>query len=306
MIDILVIIIYYDIYHSEGERCKMQVNYESICWIEKNNLSNSVLFQPLDFGQSLMKQYVMWIWLNELKFDLTLKNRTNFLKQYLLESSTDIVLNILESDKTKEEQSVVISFYYLKDEEIDQIYEMMNKAESEVKRLYGEVKEIYHKQEKNLLERIKDPNYIKNLVNISFSEGITIIPYISLVDNKRMDLHYEEGRGVILALGYEFELEKIQSYDHHDTLNKLKAIGDETRLRIVELILEKYMSASELSLSLNLTIPTIAHHLKVLLSAGVISTFIEDGGSKVTYKIYNPGIDKLIQNINILNSGGAK
>lgn len=285
----------------------MQVNYESICWIEKNNKNNWILFRPLNFGQSLMKQYVMWIWLNELKFDLTPKNRTEFLKQYLLESSTDIVLNILKSDKTKEEQSILISFYCLKDEEIDQIYEMMNKAESEVKKLYEEVKEIYHKQEKNLLERINDPNYIKHLVNISFSEDIAIIPYISLVDNKRMNLHYEENRGVILALGYEFELEKIQLYDHDDTLNKLKAIGDETRLRIVELILEKYMSASELSLLLNLTIPTIAHHLKVLASAGIISSFIEnEGGSKVSYKVYNPGIDKLIQNINILNSGGVK
>ena len=284
----------------------MQLNYESICLLENNNSSNSVLFQPLNFGQSLMKQYMMWIWLNELKFDLTLKNRTDFLKQHLRESSTDIVLDILQSDKTKEEQSILISFYYLKNEEIDQIYGWMNKAEDEVRKLYKEVKEIYHKQEQKLLERIKDPNYIKNLVNISFSEDITIIPYISLVDNKRMDLHYEEGRGVILALGYEFELDKIKSYDHDDILNKLKAIGDETRLRIVELILEKYMSASELSLSLNLTIPTIAHHLKVLLSAGIISTFIEDGGSKVTYKIYNPGIDKLIQNINILNSGGTK
>ena len=144
-------------------------------------------------------------------------------------------------------------------------------------------------------------------MNISFSEDIAIIPYISLVDNKRMNLHYEENRGVILALGYEFELEKIQLHDHDDTLNKLKAIGDETRLRIVELILEKYMSASELSLLLNLTIPTIAHHLKVLASAGIISSFIEnEGGSKVSYKVYNPGIDRLIQNINLLNSGGVK
>lgn len=285
----------------------MQVNYESICWIEKNNKNNWILFRPLNFGQSLMKQYVMWIWLNELKFNLTPKNRTEFLKQYLLESSTDIVLNILKSDKTKEEQSILIAFYCLKDEEIDQIYEMMNKAENEVKRLYKEVKENFNKQKKSLLDQIKDPNYIKNLVNISFSEDINIIPYISLIDNKLMNLHYEENKGVILALGYEFKLEKVQLYDHDDTLIKLKAIGDETRLRIVELILEKYMSASELSLLLGLTIPTIAHHLKVLLAAGIISSFIEsEGGSKVSYKIYNPGVDKLIQNINILNSGGVK
>lgn len=291
----------------KGERCKMQVNYESICWIEKNNINNSLLFESLNFGQSVMKQYVMWIWLNELKFDLTLKNRSDFLNQYLQESPSDLVLTILKSDMSKEEQATLISFYYLKDDEIEQIYVLMTKAENEVSKLYEGVKENYNKQKQNLLEQIKDPKYLKSLVNISFSEDVNIIPYISLVDNKLMNLHYEENKGVILALGYEFELEKVQPYDHDDTLNKLKAIGDETRLRIVELILRKYMSASELSLLLNLTIPTIAHHLKVLLSAGIISSFIEnEGGSKVSYKIYNPGIDKLVQNINILNSGGVK
>lgn len=285
----------------------MQVNYESICWIEKNNINNSLLFQPLNFGQSVMKQYAMWIWLNELKFDLTPKKRSDFLNQYLLEPSSEIVLDILKSDMSKEEQATLIAFYYLKDHEINQIYEMMDKAENEVSKLYEKVKEDYNIQKQSLLEQIKDPNYIKNLVNISFSEDIAIIPYISLVDNKLMNLHYEKEKGVILVLGYEFELVKVELYDHNDTLNKLKAIGDETRLRIIELILERDISASELSLLLNLTIPTIAHHLKVLLSAGIISSFIgSEGGSKVSYKIYNPGIDKLIQNISILNSGGVK
>lgn len=285
---------------------KMNINYESICWIEKNNINNLLIFKPLNFGQSVMKQYSMWIWLNELKFDLTPEKRSDFFNQYLRESSSEVVLDILKSDMSKEEQATLIAFYYLKEDEIEQIYDLIDKAGNKVRKLYEEVKEEYNNQKQNLLKQIKDPKYIKSLVNISFSEDINIIPYISLVDNKRMDLHYEENRGAILALGYEFELEKNQSYDHEDTLNKLKAIGDDTRLRIVELILEKYMSASELSLTLNLTIPTIAHHLKVLLSAGIISSFVEDGRSKVTYKIYNPGIDKLIQNINILNSGGVK
>ena len=284
----------------------MQWNYEYICWVEKNNKDNSPLFKPLNGQLSVMKRYVMWLWLNEIEFDFNVENRERYLKECYLESSTDTLLDILKLDMGKEEQAILISFLYLKDDEIEQIYHLIAKAENEVRKLYKEDKENYNKQKQNLLEQIKIPNYIKSLVNLSFSEDINIIPYINLVDNKLMSLHYEEKKGVILALGYEFELEKVQPYDHDDTLNKLKAIGDETRLRIVELILEKYMSASELSLSLNLTIPTIAHHLKVLLSAGIISSFIEDGGSKVTYEIYNPGIEKLIQNINILNAGGVK
>lgn len=285
----------------------MQLNYESICWIEKSNKNNLPLFKPLKFGQSVMKSYVMWLWLNEKEFDLTIEKRVEYISKYYSISPEDLVMNILESDMSKEEQANLISFYYLKNEEIENIYELMNKAENEVKKLYEKEKETYYSKKSELLEKIKDEKYIKRLVNISFAEDIKLIPYISLVDNKQMSLHYEENKGVILVLGYEFELDKDQAYNHDDTLNKLKALGDETRLRIVELILEKYMSASELSVLLGLTIPTIAHHLKILASAGIISSFIEnEEKSKVSYKIYNLGIDKLIQNINILNSGGIK
>ena len=286
---------------------RMKWDYESICFIEKSNIDNSPLFQPLSFGQSIMKKYVMWLWINEIKFDLSFNNRLEYLSKCYSISSELTVMSILNSDMSKEEQEMLIYFYYLKEEEINKINDLMNEAEKRVKKLYEKIGLIYHNQEKELLDQLKDPNYMKKLVNINFAEDIKRILYISLVDSSKMNLYYDEKKGVVLALGYEFQLEKIQEYDHGDTLNKLKALGDDTRLRILELILEKYMSASELSLILDLTIPTIAHHLKVLGVAGIITSFIEnESSSRVSYKIYNPGIDLLIENINILNSGGVK
>lgn len=284
----------------------MEFNYESICLIEKEN-NSSILFKPLKCGQSIIKSYVMWLWLNELNFDLTFNKRVEYLSQYYSISSRNLVFDILNLEIDKEEQIVLIYFYYLKNVETEQIYELMAKAENEITKLYEEVKDTYHKQKGLLLKKIGDKNYIERLVNINFGEDIKLIPYISLIDKNQMSLHYEENKGAVLALGYEFVLKELQTYNHKDTLVKLKALGDETRLNIVELILERYMSASELSNLLDLTIPTIAHHLKVLVSAGVISSFIEnEGGSKISYKIYNPGIDKLINNINMLGSGGVK
>lgn len=285
----------------------MNLNYESISWIEKHNVDNLLLFRLLEFDQSIMKKYVMWLWINEIKFDLGLNNRLKYLNKNYSISYDAPVKNILNSEISKDEQEILISFYYLTEVEIEGIYNLIGDAEKAIKRLYGKIKEVYIYQEEKLIKQIKDPNYIKRLVNISFSENIELITYISLVDSEKMSMYYEENKGVVLVLGYKFKLEKIQEYNHADTLNKLKALADATRLKILEFILEKYMSASELSLLLDLTIPTIAHHLKVLSSAGIITSFIEnDGGSKISYKIYNPGIDKLIENINILNSGGVK
>lgn len=284
----------------------MKWDYESICLIEVEN-KESLLFKPLKFGQSIMKSYAMWIWINELKFDLALNKRTEYLAQYYSISSKNLVWDILNLEISKEEQEVLIYFYYLNGEEIKRIYELMSKSEYKIRKLYEEVKDDYHSRKRLLLEEIADKNYLERLVNVRFAEGIKLIPYISLIDKKQMNLHYMEGKGIIIALGYEFVLETVQPYNHKKTLNKFKALGDETRLSIVELILEKYMSASELSNELDLTIPTIAHHLKVLASAGIISSFIEkENGSKISYKIYNPGLDELIKNIKLLYSGGAK
>jgi len=255
----------------------MKWDYESISLIEIEN-KNSLLFKPLKFNQSIMKSYVMWIWINGLKFDLSSNNRREYLTQNYPISSENLVLNILNLDISKEEQEILIYFYYLSNEEIEEIYELMSKSEEKTKKIYAEVRDVYHSQKKLLLKKMEDKNYLEKLVNLSFGEGVKIVPYISLIDKKQMNLHYMKNKGVIIALGYEFSLDTIKPYDHKETLDKLKALGDETRLSIVELILEKYMSASELSNVLDLTIPTIAHQ----------------------------GLDNLIHNINLLNSGGSK
>lgn len=281
----------------------MRWDYESLCWVEVNNKDKLPLFKQLSCGTSVMRCYIMWIWINEIEFDLTLEKRIKYLEECYLESSTDFILDILKSDIDKEEQAILIKFYYLKDDEIKELYELLDKAKDRVKELYEEMKGEYHKEEKILLELLKDPDYIKSLVNISFSSDIKLIPYIGLVDSYNMSLHYQRDKEVILVLGYEYGLyKKEKEYDHKDTLEKLKALGDETRLRIIELIIEKPLSASELSLLLNLTIPTIAHHLKILVAGELISTYIENEGvSKVTYKIFNVGFDELIKNLNVLN-----
>lgn len=284
----------------------MKWEYESISLIENEN-KDSLLFKPIRFGQSIIKSYFMWIWISELKFDLSLEKRKEYLCQYYSISLENLVIDILNLEINKEEQEVLIYFYYLKNEEIEEIYELISKSEKRIKEIYEMAKDTYLSKKSLLLKEIKDKDYLEKLVNLSFGEGVKILPYISLIDKKQMNLHYMEGKGAIIALGYEFTLDTIRPYNHEDTLDKLKALGDETRLRITELILEKRMSASELSKTLDLTIPTIAHHLRVLASAGLIKSFIdEEGGSKTTYKIYSLGLDDLINNISYLNSGDIK
>jgi len=62
---------------------------------------------------------------------------------------------------------------------------------------------------------------------------------------------------------------------HHDNAahlaRLLKVIADETRLRILGLLAEREHNGKELSERLDLTPPTISHHMRKLVNAGIVT-----------------------------------
>ena len=60
--------------------------------------------------------------------------------------------------------------------------------------------------------------------------------------------------------------------DSSDCAKFLKAMGDESRLKIVRLLLQGEKSVSEIVQSLNMIQPHVSHHLSVLRSAGIVET----------------------------------
>jgi len=72
-----------------------------------------------------------------------------------------------------------------------------------------------------------------------------------------------------------------------------KLFSDRTRLKIVEMLSKKELTNSQLSRSLNLSKPTMSHHLKLLLDAGIVKiSKIEHEGHGIQMKFYevNPNI----------------
>jgi len=56
-----------------------------------------------------------------------------------------------------------------------------------------------------------------------------------------------------------------------DTLAFFKALGDQTRLKIVSLLMDGERNVGELSALLDLTEPTVSHHLSKLRPTGIVS-----------------------------------
>lgn len=62
-----------------------------------------------------------------------------------------------------------------------------------------------------------------------------------------------------------------------------KALADETRQQIMTLVCCKWLSVSEIVEQLNVTQPTISHHLSVLREAGLVSA--REEGKKTFYTL---------------------
>lgn len=78
-----------------------------------------------------------------------------------------------------------------------------------------------------------------------------------------------------------------------------KALGDETRLKIIQMLAEKEMCVCEVIDRLNLSQPAISHHLKILRQAGLVQDTKE--GKWVYYalkesafKDYNAELNKIL------------
>ncbi|MGV3611467.1 MAG: autorepressor SdpR family transcription factor [Fluviicola sp.] len=76
-------------------------------------------------------------------------------------------------------------------------------------------------------------------------------------------------------------------------MNELfKALNDETRRQILELLREKDLSAGEIADQFNISKPSISHHLELLKKADLITQ--EKKGQFVIYSINTSVLDEIL------------
>ena len=72
-----------------------------------------------------------------------------------------------------------------------------------------------------------------------------------------------------------------------------KALNDETRRKILELLKSKDMNAGEIAEEFNISKPSISHHLDILKRADLITS--EKNGQFVLYSINTSILEDLMQ-----------
>jgi len=78
-----------------------------------------------------------------------------------------------------------------------------------------------------------------------------------------------------------------------------KALADETRIRILKLLLLREMCVCELMVALNLTQPTTSHHLGILEKEGLIKKRKE--GKWVYYAIRNSKLFRELKRLGLVD-----
>ena len=79
-----------------------------------------------------------------------------------------------------------------------------------------------------------------------------------------------------------------------------KALGDPTRLKILDLLQERDMTAGEIADKFKMSWPSVSHHLDLLKRAGLVTS--EKDGQYVYYSLNTTIIDEIIKRMLQLKS----
>ena len=80
-----------------------------------------------------------------------------------------------------------------------------------------------------------------------------------------------------------------------------KAFGDVNRIQIVERLKEGESSAAKLLEDLNITQPTLSHHMKILCDAGIVVGHRD--GRWTHYTLQSDGVDTIVEYLSQLKLG---
>ncbi len=83
-------------------------------------------------------------------------------------------------------------------------------------------------------------------------------------------------------------------------LQKLKALSDETRLDIINLLSTGPLCACDILVSFNITQPTLSYHMKLLTSSGLVSA--ERKGKWIHYSLEKEEMDGLLEYLKLIST----
>ncbi len=226
-------------------------------------------------------------------------------------SLTQLVQLLENADLSDGEKMLTISLYQNRYEIIEEMQDFTEEVapifqgnfhiiEDEYRKTLEYLKKVGNFE--NLIEKIIPMKLIKNIVG---SIVLTVFPFGGLyMKYHKEDLWVTVGIYVFLLGNWK----KERGFQGAELVSSLKALGDETRLKIINKVAERPMYIQQLAEELDLTPATISHHINLLLRSQLINLIVEaDKAKKIYYEVNKDKLKELGSVIEALgdeNKGG--
>lgn len=212
-------------------------------------------------------------------------------------------LELLKESALPEREKWKLTYFFMN---VDVIKERLMELISDYYRLYFKksekaISETYN-QDNLKLEKIlnsKSTNKINTLLatDVEFLEEFNKV-IVFPVHNYGVSLtNFVFEDNIIFLIGMD-RLKLIEIDRVEDSLDSLKAITDEKRIRIIRLLNEKNYYGYEIGQKLGLSDSTISHHLSVLAKAKVVEPLRRE--NKVYYKVNKIMIEDILERAKLL------
>lgn len=153
------------------------------------------------------------------------------------------------------------------------------------------------------MDEIINSRYVEEILlhpnRISILSDICCNAHPSLIDFNMVTFRMH-GSSNLLTIGIFvrifMELKNKQNFER--THAAFKALGDPTRLRIMQCLAHENMYIQELAKELGLTAATISHHMNTLFHAELVSITVDDNNAKKVF--YEPNPQAMEQLISVL------
>ena len=211
--------------------------------------------------------------------------------------------NIIDDDIFKMH---IIRLYHTRQKTIRQLWEMIQLCVPVVKKHYPLIEEDV----KSALQTLPNAENLEGILkkhaglNIKSSLDCNFYPTISNFNRLKFELM---SNSIYAFYGIYFlkllELKESSRYKEDELVKDLKALGDPTRFKIIQILLEREMFLKELAEKLNLTSATVSHHISILQKSNLISITIgDDDGRKVLYQVNREKLQSIGDSISKLSS----
>ncbi|MDD4291370.1 MAG: metalloregulator ArsR/SmtB family transcription factor [Clostridia bacterium] len=162
-----------------------------------------------------------------------------------------------------------------------------------------------------VMSKIKEWDSFYSYYSTKFDDDVSLLNVncgIMLFNKIRSFTNKDKGDYSMVGMKYE----ELKTWERDAIINNgvlleyMKALADGTRLKILNVLRNKSMRVKDMASALNLTAPTISHHMYILLRLGIVEMRLGHSGDTVLneYTISDERVEEICDLIRSITSNG--